>query len=54
MTEILRDRIAYAIAQADGGDLPGPDSWDYKLADAVIAALGLTVESGVVIGCAHE
>jgi hypothetical protein len=39
----LRDRIAYAIAQADG-DLPGmePDSWDYELADAVIRELGLT------------
>lgn len=36
----LRDRIAYAIAQADG-DLPGmdPASWDYELADAVIEAL---------------
>lgn len=38
----LRTRIAYAIAQADG-DLPGmePDSWDYVLADAVIAELRL-------------
>jgi hypothetical protein len=41
----LRDRIAYAIAQADG-DLPGmePDSWDYELADAVIRELGLRRE----------
>jgi hypothetical protein len=39
----LRDRIAYAIAQADG-DLPGmePASCDYELADAVIRELGLT------------
>ena len=33
----LRTRIAAAIAQADG-DI-GPDSWDYKLADAVIREL---------------
>jgi hypothetical protein len=33
----LRDRIAYAIAQADG-DEPGmePASCDYEMADAVI------------------
>lgn len=38
----LRDRIAYAIAQADG-DEPGmePASCDYEMADAVIEALGL-------------
>lgn len=36
----LRDRIAYAIAQADG-DLPGmePASCDYEMADAVIEAI---------------
>ena len=36
----LRDRIAYAIAQADG-DLPGmePASCDYEMADSVIEAL---------------
>ena len=39
----LRDRIAYAIAQADG-DPPGmePASCDYEMADAVIRELGLT------------
>jgi hypothetical protein len=44
----LRDRIAYAIAQADG-DLPGmePDSWDYELADAVIRELGWREEKAV-------
>ena len=43
----LRDRIAYAIAQADG-DPPGmePASCDYDMADAVIAALGLRPEKG--------
>jgi hypothetical protein len=42
----LRTRIAYAIAQADG-DLPSmePDTWDYKLADAVIRELKLERES---------
>ena len=37
MTDTLRDRIAYAIAQADG-DEPGmePASCDYDMADAVI------------------
>lgn len=42
MTDNLRTRIAYAIAQASG-DLPGmePDRPDYELADAVIAELGL-------------
>ena len=37
MTDNLRDRIAYAIAQADG-DEPGmePASCDYEMADAVI------------------
>lgn len=41
----LRDRIAYAIAQADG-DLPGmePASCDYEMADAVIRELGLRQE----------
>jgi hypothetical protein len=36
----LRDRIAYAIAQADG-DLEGmtPASLDYEMADAVIAVV---------------
>lgn len=40
MTDNLRDRIAYAIAQADG-DEPGmePASCDYEMADAVIEAL---------------
>ena len=39
---VLRDRIAYAIAQSDG-DEPGmkPASCDYEMADAVIAELGL-------------
>lgn len=43
MTDTLRTRIAYAIAQADG-DMPGmePDSHDRHLADAVIAELALT------------
>lgn len=47
MTDNLRDSIAYALAQADG-DLPGmePDTWDYKLADAVIRELGLRPEWG--------
>ena len=42
----LRDRIAYAIAQADG-DLPGmePASCDYEMADAVIEDLGLRKET---------
>lgn len=42
----LRDRIAYALAQADG-DEPGmePASCDYELADAVIAELGLRQET---------
>jgi hypothetical protein len=42
MTDNLRTRIAYAIAQADG-DLPGmePASCDYEMADAVIEALGI-------------
>jgi hypothetical protein len=42
MTDNLRDRIAYAIAQADG-DEPGmdPASCDYEMADAVIAAVNL-------------
>lgn len=41
----LRDRIAYAIAQADG-DEPGmePASCDYEMADAVIRELGLTLD----------
>ena len=45
MSDSLRDRIAYAIAQADG-DEPGmePASCDYEMADAVIAALGLQVQ----------
>lgn len=40
----LRDRIAYAIAQADG-DLPGmePASCDLEMADAVIEALNLKI-----------
>ena len=42
----LRTRIAAAIAQADG-DI-GPDSWDYKLADAVIRELGLRIEYGAL------
>jgi hypothetical protein len=43
----LRDRIAYAIAQADG-DPPGmePASCDYEMADAVIRELGLRPEKG--------
>jgi hypothetical protein len=51
----LRDRIAYAIAQADG-DLPGmePAPWDYELADAVIEALKLTEDGGVIVGCIHD
>mgnify|MGYP003608899370 CR=1 FL=1 len=50
MTDILRDRIAHAIAQADG-DLPGmePASCDYEMADAVIAELGLQTEWGIDI-----
>ncbi len=41
----LRDRIAYAIAQADG-DEPGmePASCDYEMADAVIEALNLRTD----------
>jgi len=40
MPDNLRDRIAYAIAQADG-DPPGmePASCDYEMADAVIDLL---------------
>lgn len=49
----LRDRIAYAIAQADGGDLPGPDSWDYKLADAVISELGMEKDFGCRTAAHH-
>ena len=43
-SDSLRDRIAYAIAQADG-DEPGmdPASCDYEMADAVIEALKLHV-----------
>lgn len=46
--DVLRTRIAYAIAQADG-DLVGmtPASCDYEMADAVIAALGLEPERRV-------
>ena len=49
--DVLRTRIAYAIAQADG-DLPGmePASCDYELADAVIAKLGLRQEWGALDG----
>ena len=52
MTDTLRDRIAYAIAQADG-DPPGmePASLDYEMADAVIAALGLRQET---VGLIHR
>ena len=42
MSNDLRYRVAYAIAQADG-DPEGmePASCDYEMADAVIAELGL-------------
>ena len=57
----LRDRIAYAIAQADG-DEPGmePASCDYEMADAVIEALNLDIEHGCPTAghhgcrCAHR
>ena len=47
----LRDRIAYAIAQADG-DPPGmePASCDYEMADAVIRELGLKRADGPLRG----
>lgn len=57
----LRDRIAAAVEQNLAKQLPSdlPDRY-YEwigydtLADAVIEALGLTVEAGVIVGCAHE
>ena len=44
MSDNLRHRIAYALAQADG-DEPGmePASCDYEMADAVISDLNLEV-----------
>ena len=40
--DVLRTRIAYAIAQADGDPVGmTPASCDYEMADAVIADLGL-------------
>jgi|LakMenE18May11ns_1017448.scaffolds.fasta_scaffold9934424_6 hypothetical protein len=52
MADNLRDRIAYAIAQADG-DPPGmePASLDYEMADAVIEAIGLRQET---VGLIHR
>jgi len=46
MTDTLRYRIAAALAKTDGDF--APDSWDFKLADAVIAELGMTYLDGKV------
>jgi len=43
----LRDRIAAVLSQQD---VNLPD----KVADAVIAELGLTVTGGVIVGCLHD
>ena len=50
VSDNLRHRIAYAIAQADG-DEPGmePAECDFEMADAVIAALNLEVRDNYKI-----
>ena len=47
MSDSLRDRIAALL------ELLRPVT-PVEAADAIIADLGLTVEAGVIVGCAHE
>ena len=50
----LRDRIAAALRNLSGPEASGHPLTYEGMADAVIEALGLTVEAGVIVGCAHE
>lgn len=67
MSDSLRDRIAAAIREHPQGQEWGiPDEectncpplrgtdWAAHVADAVIAALQLTEDSGVIVGCIHD
>lgn len=47
----LHDRIAEVIQHNLVWEAPNMSA---RLADAIIADLGLTVESGVIVGCLHD
>lgn len=48
----LRDRIAAVLIRDAFGMTT--ENAAYRQADAIISALSLTVEAGVIVGCAHE